>query len=378
MSTAPSVPITIPIAKPLIGEEEVKRASEVMRTGQLSHGAVTEEFERALATYHGYKYSIAVNSGTAALHVALMGLDVKPKDIVGVPDFTFIATSNAASYVGARIKFLDVDKKTFNLNPKKAGAFVAKAKTNPKIKALMPVSLYGQWYDADEIVKTATENGVPVISDNAQAVGAEWNGSRHVPGTHATLSFYPTKNMTTGEGGAILTDDEAYATKCRILRNIGQRNRYEYLYVGYNYRMPGPAAAVGLEQLKKLDSWTARRRENAKLYDELLGSRTKGIKTPFVDARAGHVYHQYTITVADGKRDALAAHLASKGIGSGLYYPQALHTQNVYQNAGHPSANCPVTEKITKEALSIPVHPSVTLDDVRIVADAIKEFAKTH
>lgn len=353
----------IPIAKPIIGEEEVNHAMQVLRSGQLTHGPKVEEFERALAAYSQYKHAIAVNSGTAALHVALLAAGVKPKDQVLTPDFSFIATANATKYVGAKAKFMDIDKKTFNMNPDKTAKELAKGKT----KAVLPVSLYGQAYDADAIVEAARAAGALVITDNCQAVGAKWKGSRNFKDDAACLSFYPTKNMTTMEGGAILTDNDELAANARIIRNVGMRARYEYLFVGFNYRMTGVGAAIGLEQLKKLDSWTDKRRANAKILNELLG-KVKQIDIPFVDERAHHVFHQYTIKAEN--RDALKAHLDAAGIGNAVFYPMPLHSIPVLE----AKASCPTTEKVCKEVISLPVHPSLTEQDLHAVADAVKAF----
>lgn len=353
----------IPIAKPIIGDEEVNSAMQVLRSGQLTHGPKVEEFEKALASYCQYKYAVCVNSGTAALHVALLAAGVKPKDQVLTPDFSFIATANATKYVGAKAKFMDIDKKTFNMNPEKTAKELAKGKT----KAVMPVSLYGQPYDVDAIVEAARANNAIVISDNCQAVGAKWKESRNFKDDAACLSFYPTKNMTTMEGGAILTDSDQLATDARIIRNVGMRARYEYLFVGYNYRMTSVAAAIGLEQLKKLDSWTEKRRKNAQVLSELL-HKVKQVKTPFIDERAFHVFHQYTIKAEN--RDGLKAHLDAAGVGNSVFYPMSLHSIPVLE----AKANCPVTEKVCKEVISLPVHPSLTEQDLHTIADTVKAF----
>ncbi|HII38456.1 TPA: aminotransferase DegT, partial [Candidatus Micrarchaeota archaeon] len=198
-------------------------------------------------------------------------------------------------------------------------------------------------------------------------IGAKWNGSRNLKDDAACLSFYPTKNMTTMEGGAILTDDDQLAENARIIRNVGMRARYEYLYVGFNYRMTAVGAAIGTEQLKKLDGWTQKRQSNAKALNELL-SGVKQVQTPYCDKRATHVFHQYTIKAEN--RDALKAHLDSKGIGNAVFYPMPLHSIPVLE----ATADCPVTERVCKQVLSLPVHPSLTENDLHQVADAIKGF----
>lgn len=355
----------IPIAKPVIGEEAANRIAEVLKSGMLTHGPLVEEFERELAKYCEYKYAVAVNSGTAALHTALVGMNVGSGDRTITPDFSFIATANAPIYTGARPDFADIDERTFTIDPEQAETMFASG----KYKAVLPVSLYGQAYDADAVVKSAHEHGVKVLSDNCQSIGAKWRGKRNLGDDCATLSFYPTKNMTTAEGGAILTDDEELAQKCRIIRNVGMRARYEYLYVGFNYRMTSVHAAIGLEQLKRIDEFNSRRRKNAKMLNELLAGVSQ-VQTPYEDARAEHVYHQYTIKAQD--RDNLKAHLDKAGIGNAVFYPMPLHTIPVLK----ASASCPKTERVCKQVISLPVHPSLSESEVHAVADGVKSFYK--
>ena len=353
----------VSIAKPLIGEEEISRAVQALRSGQLTGGPMVEEFERNLAQYSQYKHAIAVNSGTAALHVALIAAGIKKGQTILTPDFSFIATANSAKYIQARAQYVDIDEKTFNMDAAKTEEAIKK--TNAAV--VMPVSLYGQAYDADAIHEAARDAGAKIISDNCQAIGAKWNGSRNLKDDAACLSFYPTKNMTTMEGGAILTDDDQLAENARIIRNVGMRARYEYLYVGFNYRMTAVGAAIGTEQLKKLDGWTQKRQSNAKALNELL-SGVKQVQTPYCDKRATHVFHQYTIKAEN--RDALKAHLDLKGIGNAVFYPMPLHSIPVLE----ATADCPVTERVCKQVLSLPVHPSLTENDLHQVADAIKGF----
>lgn len=354
----------INIAAPIVGEEEKKKVLEAMDSGFLTHGPFTDEFEKKLAEYSGYKYAIALNSGTAALHVALMAAGLNEKSRVAIPDFSFIASANAVKYVGATPVYIDVDQKTFNMSPDS----LREALRENKVDAIMPVSLYGQAYDVSEINEIAASAGVPVISDNCQAVGAKWNGKGDFGDLASCLSFYPTKNMTTGEGGAILTNSDDLASKCKIIKNVGMRARYEYLYIGFNYRMTNMAAAIGLEQLKKLPGFTKTRQENARKLNEMLSNVT-GVETPYADKRAEHVYHQYTIKSKN--RDALKMHLEKNGVGSAIYYPAPLHTIDVLK-AG--KVNCPVTEQIGKEVLSLPVHPKLTEGDLQSIASAIKSF----
>jgi len=361
----------ISIAKPLIGENEIAAVVEVMKSGQLAFGPVVEEFERALAAYSGYKHAVATTNGTTALHAAMAVLGVGRGDEVIIPDFTFIATANTPRFVGAKPVFVDVDPKTFNISPE-----AVRAAVTPKTKAVLAVSLYGQAYDVDALRAIAKEKNLKLVSDNAQAIGAKWKNNRNFGEDCATLSFYPTKNATTGEGGALLTDNDETAEKARIFRNHGQGAQYDYKGFGYNFRMTSLCAAIGIEQLKRVDGFNDARRRNAKQYGELLASvAEKGkIELPQEDARCYHVYHQYTIKCKRGQRDrdALRDFLKQKQIGSGVYYPAPLHLLPTFG----ARANTPVTKALCKEVLSLPVHPALSEEDVRTVAAAIKEFYK--
>ncbi|MFA4946776.1 MAG: DegT/DnrJ/EryC1/StrS family aminotransferase [Candidatus Micrarchaeia archaeon] len=349
----------ISIAKPLVGAEELEEIRKVIESGALTQGPAVKEFEDAVARYEGYKHCISASSGTAALHVALLSLGVGKGDEVIIPDFTFIATANAVRYTGAKPVFVDVNARTFNIEPN-----AVKQAITPKTKAVIPVSLYGQCYDVDALREACAPQGVKIVSDNCQAIGAEYNNSRNLRDSFATLSFYPTKNMTTGEGGALLTDDDALAEDARLWRNIGQKGRYEYVHSGYNYRMSSIHAAIGIAQLRKLDGWTAKRRENARLYNELLEG---AVETPFVDSRCKHVYHQYTIK--SKRRDKLQEKLKLAGIGSGVYYPAPLHSLSIFKGRGA----CPVTKALCKTVLSLPVHPALSEADIRLVAETIRK-----
>lgn len=356
----------ISIAKPMLGTEELDAVKKVFDSGRLAQGPMVEEFEKNLSIYSGRKNCVVVSSGTAALHLSLLAIDVREKNEVITPDFTFIATANCARYVGATPRFVDVKKDSFNIDAQK----IRKA-INPKTKAVIPVSLYGQPYDVDAVNEVASANSLPVISDNAQAIGSEYKGSKAFKDSMSILSFYSTKNMTTGEGGAILTDSNELAEKCRLLRAIGQKGQYNYLMLGYNFRMTEFQAAIGIEQLKKLDGFTEKRRSNAKVLDELL-SKVREVETPFLEENCRHVYHQYTIKAK--KRDELKEFLKLKEVGFGVYYPQPLHSLPVMEKVSKKSGSCKVTEKLCTEVLSLPVHPALSENDLHTIADAVKEF----
>lgn len=353
----------------MISEAEINRVVEVLRSGQLAFGPVVEEFERALAAYSNYKHAVATTNGTTALHTAMAALGVERGDEVIVPDFTFIATANTPRFVGAKPVFVDVDARSFNISPE-----AVKAAITPKTKAILAVSLYGQAYDVDALKAIAKEKNLKLVSDNAQAIGAKWKGARNFGEDCATLSFYPTKNATTGEGGAVLTDSDEVAERCRIFRNHGQGAQYDYKAFGHNFRMTSLCAAIGIEQLKRVDDFNTARRKNAAAYNELLKpvAEKNRIELPSEDERCFHVYHQYAIKVKHNKRDALRDFLKQKQIGSGVYYPAPLHSLPTFG----ARAKTPVTKQLCKEVLSLPIHPALTEQDVQTVAAAIKEFYK--
>jgi len=352
----------IPIAKPLVGEEELAEIRKVFESGQLAQGEAVRRFEAALAKYQGYGHCVTTNSGTSALHAALLVLGIGPGDEVIVPDFSFISTASAVVLAGAKPVFADVKADTFNVDVDAVKKAVTK-----KTRAVIPVSLYGQPYDVNALRELCEEKGLRLVSDNCQAIGAEWRNKRNFGDDFAALSFYPTKNITTAEGGALLTDDAELADKARVTCNIGQRAKYEYECVGYNYRLSSVHAAIGLAQLRKLDEWIEKRRKNAALYDELLEA-----EKPFVDKRVKHVFHQYTVKVKN--RDLVLRKLRDSGVGSGVYYPAPLHSLPFFAS----KADCPVTAELCKTVLSLPVHPALTEEEVREVASKFNECVSSN
>ena len=356
----------IPIAKPWIGEEEKREVEKVLDSGMLASGEWVKRFEKEFASYIGVKEALATTNGTQALILALEALDIKNKEVL-VPSFTFIASATSIIRAGGKPVFVDVDEKTYNIDPEDV-----KRKITAKTKAIMPVHLYGQAANMDEIMEIAEENDLYVIEDAAQAHGAEWRGKKAGSIGHiAAFSFYPTKNMTTGEGGMVTTNDPELAEKVAMLRNHGQTERYLHTALGWNFRMTNIAAAIGLVQLKKLEKANEMRRANARYYDELLYDY---VIVPFVDERARHIYHQYTIRVRD--RDKLVELFKKEGIGFGIYYPRGNHQQPVMQELGY-TARLPVTERICREVISIPVHPLISEEDREKIAETIILHAKS-
>lgn len=360
--------IKVSIASPIIEDEEINAVVEVMKSGMIAQGPRVIEFEEKFAEYVGVKYGIATNSGTSALHTALLAAGIGEGDEVITTPFTFAATGNSILYTGARPVFVDVDEDTFTIDPAK----IEDAITD-KTKAIMPVQLYGQSADMDPIMKIAKEHDLVVIEDAAQAHGAEYKGKKvGCLGDMACFSFYPTKNMTTSEGGMITTNSEEFAENARIYRAHGSPTKYHHDVLGYNFRMTDIAAAIGLEQLKKIDSFNEKRIENAKYLNEGLRDCDL-IETPVVSDGYKHVYHQYTIKVKDGKRDEFSEYLLENGIGNGIYYPIPLYNQVLYTNMGYNQA-LPVTDKIVEEVLSLPVHAALTKEDLDLIIKVIKEF----
>jgi dTDP-4-amino-4,6-dideoxygalactose transaminase len=352
----------IPIAKPLIGDEEKAAVLRVLESGMIASGPRTEEFEKKFAEFVGTKYAIATTSGTTALHLGLLSLGVKKGDEVILPDFSFIATANSPLFCEATPVFCDVDLRTFNIDPDKIKKLITK-----KTKAIMPVHLYGQAADMKPISEIAEEHDVNVIGDAAQAHGATYNGK--MVGSFNDLecfSFYPTKNMTTSEGGMVTTNNDELAEKAISLRNHGREKTkwgYEHGCLGYNYRMTDIAAAIGIEQLKKLPKFNEIRRRNAQYFNEHLA----GVEIPYVLPNAQHVYHQYTIKSKN--RDALIQNLKKNEIGFGIYYPQPLHFYKHLKKYAHNDLKN--SKSLANEVLSLPIHPALTGQDLEKIVEVV-------
>ena len=355
----------IPIARPLLGKEEIDAVTEVLSSGMIAQGPKVEEFELAFSEYTGCEYAAAVNSGTAALHIALLAHDIGKEDEVITSPFTFIATANSILYTGAKPVFADIEPDTYNIDPEKI-----KEKINPKTKAIMPVHLYGQSADMKAIMEIAEDHKLVVIEDACQAHGAECLGKKAGSFGTGAFSFYPTKNMTTSEGGIITTSDREIAEKSKMIRAHGSRVHYLHEMLGFNLRMTDIAAAIGLAQLEKLDGFNASRQKNAAMLSEGLKS-ISGIVPATTREGYTHVFHQYTIRAQN--RDKLADFLKEKGIGTGVHYPIPIHKQPYYMELGYKDS-LPVSEKAAEEVLSLPVHPALSRDDVLKVIKEVKEF----
>ena len=351
----------IPVARPLIGEAEKRAVMEVLDSGQLAMGSRTEAFERAFAEYIGAKHAIGVNSGTAALIVALQAHGVRPGDEVITTPFSFIATATSIIACGATPVFVDIDPFDLNLDPDQ----VEDAITD-RTRAVMPVHLYGHPARIEEIRELCEDNGLALVEDAAQAHGAEHAGRR--VGTFGTgcFSFYPTKNMTTGEGGIITTNDDEVARLCRIIRSHGQEVRYKHDYFGLNWRMQDLNAAIGLVQMDHIEDWNRARIANA----EKLANLIRAVETPRVRPGDRHVFHQFTVRIPRD-RDGVQQRLREAGIGSAVHYPIPIHHQPIMGEMGFGEGVFPVAEAAAEQVLSLPVHPSLGPEDVEYIASTL-------
>lgn len=359
--------IKVSIAKPIIGEEEIENVVEVLKSGMIAQGPKVAEFEEKFAKWVGAKYAVATNSGTAALHVALLSCGIGPGDEVITTPFTFIATGNAIVYTGATPVFADIDLETYNIDPDTIEDLIT-----DKTKAILPVQLYGQSADMDKIREIAKKHDLLVIEDAAQAHGAMYNDEKvGNMGDMACFSFYPTKNMTTSEGGMITTNNKELAEKARVFRAHGSNIKYKHDEIGYNFRSSDIAAAIGLAQLDKIDEFNEKRINNANYLNEGLKD-VEGVITPASPENRKHVYHQYTIRITKGNRDDWVDILTENGIGSGIHYPIPLYNQPIYKELGF-TGSAPNAELAADTVISLPVHPSLSKEDLDLVIEAVKE-----
>ena len=330
-------------------------------------GPDVAQFEKDFARFCGTEYALGFNSGTSALHVAMRLLDVGPGDEVVTTPYTFIATSWAISYCGAKPVYVDIDDATFNLDPK----LLEKAIT-PRTRAVLPVHLYGQPFDVHAIAAICKKHNLPLVEDAAQAHGARYKGKTAGSlGDIAGFSFYPAKNLGAfGEGGALTTNNTAYAARAKSLREHGSTVRYHHDEVGYNYRLEGIQGAVLGVKLKHLEKWTRERQRVARCYAETL--KDTPLQLPVVADGVESAWHLYT--VRHPRRDELKAHLDASGIGNAVHYPMPLHLQKAYAHLGHRAGDFPVAEKAARECLSLPMFPELTEAQIGRVAAVVKEF----
>jgi perosamine synthetase len=370
----------IPIARPLLGTEEEDAVLRVLVSGQLAQGEHVAAFERRFAEMCRVREAVAVSSGTAALHLALLAHDIGPGDEVITSAFSFAATANAVLLAGATPVFVDIEHDTFTIDP----ALVEAALT-PRTKAIMPVHLYGHPCEMQRLGSLAAVHGLVIIEDACQAHAAAIDGKPVGSFGTGCFSFYATKNMTTGEGGMVTTDDPGVAERVRLLRSHGQQERYLHTTLGYNLRMTEMQGALGLVQLERLELFTEQRIANAAFLTERLGG---SVHTPMSRPGYRHVYHQYTIRVPE-HREEWAMRLRSRGIGTAVHYPLAIHQQPFYRDhrgtwrcIGAPEkmsaerttgdVRLPVTEMAAEQVLSLPVHPALSREDLSTIAREVR------
>lgn len=329
-------------------------------------GKEVADFERAFAQYIGAKGAVGVGSGTAALQLSLLAAGVKSGDEVITTAHTFIATAEAISSTGARPVFVDIDPRTYNIDPERVEEAIT-----PQTRAILPVHLYGQPADMDALEAIARRRGLWLIEDAAQAHGAEWNGRRCGSMGHlACFSFYPGKNLGAyGDAGAVTGNDESLLDKVRRSRDHGRMTKYEHEEVAFAERLDGLHAAILGAKLPHLEEWTEQRRAHAARYNELLAGAE--LVTPFEAPAARHVYHLYVIRAPN--RDAVLDHLRSKGIAAGIHYPVPLHRQPAYAKLGYGELRLPVTEKVASEIVSLPMYPELSDEQIAYVARAVRE-----
>ncbi|WP_255171690.1 DegT/DnrJ/EryC1/StrS family aminotransferase [Natrononativus amylolyticus] len=360
----------ISIADPEIGAEAVDRVYAVLESGHLADGPEVRAFEDEFAGYCGTEFGVATSNGTTALHAALVALGVGEGDAVVTSPFSFVASANAIRLAGATPVFADVDPETFALAPEQVRTVV---RSREDVAAIMPVHLYGLAANMPALAEIAADHDLAILEDACQAHGAAIDGQRVGSfGDAACFSFYPTKNMTTGEGGMITTDRRDVAERAASYINHGRAGDgggYEHVDVGHNHRMTSVGGAIGRTQLERLPAFNEARRENAAFYDDHLAETP--VETPVVPEGYRHVYHQYTIKTDD--RDALRESLAQHGIGTGVYYPTPIHRQPAYDSVSTAAATFPRAERAAGTVLSLPVHPNLSADDRRAVVAAVAD-----
>ena len=354
----------IPAAKPIIGDEEREAVDRVLRSGMIAGGPEVAAFESEFSELVQGRHSIAVNSGTSALHMAFVAAGIKAGDEVIVPSFTFAATANSVVLAGGTPVFADIEQDYFNMDPKSAEAAIT-----PRTRALMPVHLYGHPAAMREYKDIASRHNLLLFEDAAQAHAAALDD---IPvgawGVAASFSFYPTKNMTSGEGGMVTTNSSEVSRKVRLLRNQGMERRYENEVIGFNTRMTDIHAAIGRVQLGKLAGWTKTRQQNA----AFLSANITGVVVPPIAPGAEHVFHQYTIRIEGLSRDEFSKQLTELGVGNGVYYPTPIHRLPSFGQ----SLDLPATELVAKQCLSLPVHPSLSQQDLEKIVDAVNKTAR--
>lgn len=367
----------INIASPMIGEEEKQAVMEVLESGMLVQGAKVAEFEEKFASYCGVKHAIATTNGTTALTVALLSQGIGAGDEVIIPSFSFVATATSILSANAVPVFVDVEPETFCINPD-----LIEGAITERTKAIMPVHLYGHPASMQKIAGIAQKHNLVIVEDAAQAHGAKIDGQSVGGWGMAGFSFYPSKNMTTGEGGIVTTNDDDLAQMARMVRNHGMSQQYFHEVVGFNFRMTNVLAAIGVAQIERLPAWNEKRITNATYLNDHLTN----VRTPVISPNHRHVFHQYTVLVPEGAdRDYALKQLNEAGIGARVYYPLPIHCQPVFRKerpdgdscACEHGLNCPhlpQTIALTKRVFSLPVHPALTQDDLDYIIEVVNNL----
>jgi len=350
-----------------IKDEVIKAITDVCETQLFALGPAVTQFERKIARYLGCKFAVGLSSGSGALLVSLMAIDIKAGDEVITTPFTFFATAGAIARLGAKPVFVDIDPVSFNINT--AGI---EEKISDKTRAVIPVHLFGQAAQMKPVLEIAQRRSLAVIEDAAQAIGAEQNGVKCASfGDLGCFSFYPTKNLGAfGDAGLVTTNDSRLAEKIKILRNHGQSGPYSYELIGGNFRLDSIQAAVLNVKLKYLDTWNKRRREIARLYDEIFAGSP--VVAPKIDPNNLSIYHQYTVKAPE--RDRLKKYLTEKQIASAVFYPKPLHLQRCFAYLGYKQGSFPIAERLAGQVLSLPIYPELKNEQIEYVAKTILEF----
>jgi len=341
---------------------------EVLESQHFILGPKVAQCEEAVAAYSGCACGVGVSSGSDALLICLMAEGIGPGDEVITTPYTFFATAGAIARLGARPIFVDIDPVTYNID-----ACQIEPKVTKRTRAIIPVHLYGQMADMDPIMRVASDHGLVVIEDAAQAIGAEYKGRRAGSmGHYGCFSFFPSKNLgAAGDGGMVVTNDKERAERLRCLRGHGAKPKYYHKIIGGNFRLDTLQAAIVLAKLPRLDGWTAARQQNARRYDQLLAGLGDHVTCPAV-VRDRHIFNQYVIRVP--RRNELQAYLKEKSIGTEVYYPVPMHLQDCFAPLGHGVGAFPESERAANETLALPVYPELRADQAEYVADSVRKF----
>ncbi|MBI5413862.1 DegT/DnrJ/EryC1/StrS family aminotransferase [Candidatus Peregrinibacteria bacterium] len=366
----------INISKPVLDDAEVNAVIGVLRSGMLAQGEKVKELEKRVADFCRVKHAVAVNSGTAALHTALYSMDINSGDEVITSPFTFVASANSILMQGGKVVFADVSENDSNIDPN-----CIEKKITKRTKCILPIDLYGQIYDYDKVKILADKYGIKILEDACQSIGAEQDSKMAGTfGDAAAFSLYATKTITCGEGGIVTTDSLEIADKCRMFRHHGQseQTRYEYWDIGYNYRLTDIQAAIALAQMDKINLFLDKRNSNAASFNNAFSGIT-GLIVPIAKPGNRHGYHQYTLRITNkfkSSREDFVEHLNGKGIRCGIYYPKPLHLHKHFTKMGYCAGDFPVAEKLSKEVVSLPIHPALSSDDVNFIIKTIVNYAR--